>query len=105
MTGVTGRDATREFEDVGHSSDARSKLEGLVIGSVRPATDEELRISRGAEGSGSKLISVSSSREAAFAWAQDNAMTIKRIGALGMASAAVLTLAVIAHRYGSGGRR
>ena len=39
-----GGDATRQFEDVGHSSDARAQLEDLVIGTLREPTEEEQRI-------------------------------------------------------------
>lgn len=38
----SGRDATREFEDVGHSSDARSQLDDLFIGDLREPTAEEV---------------------------------------------------------------
>lgn len=37
----TGRDATREFEDVGHSTEARSHLDELLIGFLREPTEEE----------------------------------------------------------------
>lgn len=37
-----GGDASREFADVGHSSDAREKLDGLQIGVIREATKAEL---------------------------------------------------------------
>ena len=37
----SGRDATREFEDVGHSSEARAQLENLLIGTLREPTPEE----------------------------------------------------------------
>jgi len=37
----SGRDATREFEDVGHSGEARAQLEELFIGELRDATPEE----------------------------------------------------------------
>lgn len=40
----SGRDATREFEDVGHSTDARSELAKLFIGDLRPPTEEELAV-------------------------------------------------------------
>lgn len=40
---ASGRDATREFEDVGHSDDARAQLETLLLGNVRPATEDEMR--------------------------------------------------------------
>lgn len=38
----TGRDATREFEDVGHSDGARAQLAELYIGELREPTQEEL---------------------------------------------------------------
>ncbi|KAI0562850.1 Cytochrome B5 [Gracilaria domingensis] len=40
----SGRDATREFEDVGHSSDARSQLAELHIGDLRDPTPEEIEL-------------------------------------------------------------
>lgn len=39
---ASGRDATREFEDVGHSGEARSQLEDLVIGTLREPTADEV---------------------------------------------------------------
>lgn len=44
MLDSSGRDATREFEDVGHSSEARSQLNTLYIGDLRDPTEEELRL-------------------------------------------------------------
>lgn len=41
MLDSSGRDATREFEDVGHSGEARAQLEELLIGSLREPTEEE----------------------------------------------------------------
>lgn len=38
----SGRDATREFEDVGHSGEARGQLSRLLIGELREPTEEEL---------------------------------------------------------------
>ena len=38
----SGRDATREFEDVGHSDGARAELDRLYIGDLREPTEEEL---------------------------------------------------------------
>jgi cytochrome b5 len=38
----SGGDASREFADVGHSSDAREKLDGLQIGVLREPTRAEL---------------------------------------------------------------
>lgn len=42
MLDASGRDATREFEDVGHSGEARAQLDQLHIGSVRDPTPEEI---------------------------------------------------------------
>lgn len=42
MIDASGRDATREFEDVGHSGEARAQLEQLWIGNVRDPTPEEV---------------------------------------------------------------
>lgn len=39
---VAGRDATREFEDVGHSDEARELREKYLVGLVRKETKEEL---------------------------------------------------------------
>lgn len=97
---LAGRDATREFEDVGHSSEARARLENLVIGTVRPATDEELRISCGEDGSGGKITMRGSERaEAAITWMRDNVLTLKRVGAVGAAGAIVLGVAIWLQRY------
>mmetsp|Transcript_16005 Transcript_16005/g.34636 ORF Transcript_16005/g.34636 Transcript_16005/m.34636 type:complete len:138 (+) Transcript_16005:61-474(+) len=41
MVDSSGRDATREFEDVGHSGDARSMLSGMLVGTLREDTPEE----------------------------------------------------------------
>jgi len=41
MLDSAGRDATREFEDVGHSGDARQQLAKLQIGVLREETEEE----------------------------------------------------------------
>mmetsp|Transcript_13814 Transcript_13814/g.55541 ORF Transcript_13814/g.55541 Transcript_13814/m.55541 type:complete len:143 (-) Transcript_13814:5750-6178(-) len=38
---TSGRDATREFEDVGHSTEARSALKDLYVGTLREPTEEE----------------------------------------------------------------
>lgn len=104
MLTIAGRDATREFEDVGHSGDARAQLESLVIGTIRPASDEELRISRGAAGIAGKPSSGITNRDTVLAWAQDNVATIKKYGALGVAGATVLAFAFFVQRYNSGRR-
>jgi cytochrome b5 len=44
MLDSAGRDASREFEEVGHSGDARAKLQDLCIGSLRDATADEIRL-------------------------------------------------------------
>jgi cytochrome b5 len=44
MVDSSGRDATREFEDVGHSGEARAQLKELLIGALREPTEEELAI-------------------------------------------------------------
>mmetsp|Transcript_11508 Transcript_11508/g.20800 ORF Transcript_11508/g.20800 Transcript_11508/m.20800 type:complete len:141 (-) Transcript_11508:1455-1877(-) len=41
MLDSSGRDASREFEDVGHSGDARAQLSQLLIGKLREETEEE----------------------------------------------------------------
>lgn len=94
-----GRDATREFEDVGHSGDAREQLETLVIGTVRPSSDEELRISREGGGGGGKQSFAMSTRDSALAWTQDNMATIKKYGTIGVAGATVLGFALFMQRY------
>lgn len=43
MLDSSGRDATREFEDVGHSGEARAQLEELLIGRLREPTEDERR--------------------------------------------------------------
>lgn len=42
MLDSSGRDATREFEDVGHSGEARAQLASLLVGTLREPTVEEL---------------------------------------------------------------
>jgi cytochrome b5 len=44
MVDSSGRDATREFEDVGHSGEARAQLAELLVGSLREPTEEEIAI-------------------------------------------------------------
>lgn len=41
---ATARDATQEFEDVGHSGEARAQLAEMVIGVARPPTAEEAAV-------------------------------------------------------------
>uniref|UniRef100_A0A7S1TD50 Cytochrome b5 heme-binding domain-containing protein n=1 Tax=Compsopogon caeruleus TaxID=31354 RepID=A0A7S1TD50_9RHOD len=36
-----GKDATRGFEDVGHSNDAREEMKKLYVGKILPLTEEE----------------------------------------------------------------
>lgn len=87
---------------MGHSGDARARLDTLVIGTVRPATDEELRISRGGEGATGKVAVCNSvNAEVALAWVHDNVSTLKKVGVLGAAGAVVLGMAIMLQRYGS----
>ncbi|CAN8067938.1 unnamed protein product [Agarophyton chilense] len=101
---LAGRDATREFEDVGHSSDARSQLEQLVIGTVRPATIEELRISRSGGGGGEKRGGGSGydSGEVLREWLNEKTRSIGRVGAVGAIGAGVIVAAIMIRRYGVG---
>ena len=46
MIDSSGIDATRQFEDVGHSGEAREELAKLRIGVLREATTEELEEER-----------------------------------------------------------
>jgi cytochrome b involved in lipid metabolism len=48
---TAGRDATREFEDVGHSKSAREQLKEFYIGDVREPTAEELAAKRAVQAS------------------------------------------------------
>lgn len=100
---MSGRDATREFEDVGHSGGARARLDSLVIGTVRPATNEELRISRDGGVSPGKTVCNPSSRvDALNAWMQENLLSMRNVGIIGVAAAALLGTALFLKRHGSG---
>ncbi|KAA8498797.1 Cytochrome B5 isoform D [Porphyridium purpureum] len=55
-----GRDAHREFEDVGHSGDARQKLEELFVGKLRDPTPEESEKMAELEKAGKKVGPVAS---------------------------------------------
>lgn len=49
----SGSDATRQFEDVGHSDEARAQLKDLRVGRLREPTEEEVekdRLERAARG-------------------------------------------------------
>lgn len=99
---MSGRDATREFEDVGHSMEARSRLDGLVIGSVRSAADDEQRTSRTGRSSSRKAaVTMSLSRTAIYDWVNGHVTLLRRVGTIGVAGAAVLATAVILRRYGA----
>lgn len=99
---TTGRDATREFEDVGHSGDARLQLDSLVIGSVRPATDEELRISRVGGGVGGKAAEGHRMWDGVFnGWIQDHGEAFRKTGIIALTSAVILGAAILMQRYGS----
>lgn len=92
----TGRDATREFEDVGHSADARTQLEKLVIGTIRPATEEELRISKLPGGAGRKKRQASTLKADVSQWVEEHSSQIKTAG---QAAAAALVVVYISRRY------
>lgn len=96
-TRYSGHDATREFEDVGHSGDARKYLDKLVIGSVRPATDEELRIARvpGKTPAKKKRDAITYVNEVS-AWIAAHSKLIKHASA---SSAVALVAIFLARRY------
>lgn len=58
---TAGRDAHREFEDVGHSGDARAKLAELLVGTLRDPTPEESEKLAEMEKAGKKVGPASSS--------------------------------------------
>jgi cytochrome b involved in lipid metabolism len=96
---VSGRDASREFAEVGHSADARARLLELSVGTVRPDSEEELRD----PGDASHDASIGRTRaDAGRAWALNAAAAtgLSRLK-LGVAAGAVvvLAMALIAHRY------
>lgn len=99
--GDVGRDATREFEDVGHSGDARSRLDALVIGTVRATTDDELRVAQTRRSTRSKVSGVSAAAAAAIrGMVDDNAAALLRVGAVGLTGGMVLAAALLLRRYG-----
>ncbi|KAK4530732.1 hypothetical protein CCYA_CCYA05G1589 [Cyanidiococcus yangmingshanensis] len=53
---TAGRDATREFEDVGHSKSAREQLLEFYIGDLRELTAEEIAAKRTADVNASVLV-------------------------------------------------
>eukprot|EP00871_Galdieria_phlegrea_P004568 jgi/Galph1/5111/GphlegSOOS_G3730.1 len=62
---VAGRNATREFEDVGHSDEARELREKYLVGVVRKETEEELAQ---AEKEGRKRIEFPSTQQSTPLW-------------------------------------
>lgn len=84
---------------MGHSADARARLDTLVVGTIRAATNEELRISKRGSGTGSKVSDVGvKTAEMVYDWVQENFQTLKTVGT---ASAFVVGMAIILRRYGS----
>lgn len=101
----SGRDATREFEDVGHSNDARARLNTLVIGTVRPATDAELRISTSRASGKWEGEGVTERGKALLTWVQENSWTVRRVGMASVLGAVVVGVAVAVQRYAYRARR
>lgn len=91
-----GRDATRDFEDVGHSPDATAQIEQFVIGVVRQPTPQELHTSKTSSKSPERKKASSATLSDASKWISDNSTCIKQIAA---ASAAVVVAVFIARRY------
>lgn len=54
---VSGGDASQEFNDVGHSADARARLESMTIGEVREPTAKELRAEAKAVAAAAAVVS------------------------------------------------
>ncbi|XP_020232511.1 cytochrome b5 [Cajanus cajan] len=44
LVASTGKDATDDFEDVGHSNSARAMLDGFYVGDIDPATVPSTRV-------------------------------------------------------------
>jgi predicted heme/steroid binding protein len=59
MLASAGRDASREFEEVGHSSDARVRLHELCIGTLRDATAGEVRLATNVPDGKANLVDAS----------------------------------------------
>eukprot|EP00171_Calliarthron_tuberculosum_P015413 IDg15413t1 len=93
-----GRDATRDFEDVGHSPDANAQLERLVIGVLRPQTADELRVGKKGAASGARagVHSPASAFAEVSSWLRANAPTLTHVAA---ATAALLAAVLVARRY------
>lgn len=87
---------------MGHSADARQRLDELVIGTVRPATDSELRISRG---TGSQEESVAQRSKIAVMWAGEQLGGWKKASVFSIAGVVVIGAALAMHRYTSSSRR
>jgi cytochrome b involved in lipid metabolism len=96
---VSGRDASREFAEVGHSADARTRLLELVIGCVRRATEDDLS----GEGDARRPTAVGRTRaDAGRVWVLNAAAAtgLSRARFSMVAGAAVVVaVALIAHRY------
>lgn len=73
-----------------------------MIGTVRPATDEELRISRGDAPDNRKAVVAGFIRtDALQTWINENFKVMKRASFVGIASAAIVGLAVLIRKYTS----
>lgn len=96
-----GRDSTTEFEDVGHSNDARSKLDTLVIGIIR-TSDDEIRPPRPTQSKRKSTISaVTVSRAKVYDWINDNLSAFRKVGTLGFGGVFVVGTAIFIRRYGA----
>lgn len=51
-----GQDATEDFEDVGHSADARKKLEEFEVGELPPSERKKIQETRTTGGSSNGLV-------------------------------------------------
>lgn len=74
-----------------------------MVGTLRPATDEELRISR-STGKGSKKEGGVGfdNAEVLREWIHEKVSSFKSVGTIGAVSAAIVISAVIIKRYGMG---
>lgn len=80
---------------MGHSAEARAQLEKLIIGTVRPATDEELRLIKKSKSDAHKRAAKGYAEDAAK-WLRSNAYPIRQASVI---SVVVLLAAYIAKRY------
>lgn len=98
---LAGQDATREFEDVGHSNEARSRLDSLVIGLLHTSTTPTADGDRGNRASKRRSIgTVAFSQTALYQWINNNLGMFKRVGKFGLLGFASITTIMFLRRYG-----